>query len=106
MIRKVKDTEIQKKKERSNVAGIKEVKAIKEKIRAIKAGIKELKDDSKKTSKVTTTETKEAKIQKEEKMYVIPLGGLEEVGKNMTVVQYRDEIIIIDSGVTFQMKTY
>ena len=101
MIRKVKDTEIQKKKERSNVAGIKEVKAIKEKIRAIKAGIKELKDDSKKASKVTTTETKEAKIQKEEKMYVIPLGGLEEVGKNMTVVQYRDEIIIIDSGVTF-----
>ena len=101
MIRKVKDTEIQKKKERSNVAGIKEVKVIKEKIRAIKAGIKELKDDSKKASKVTTTETKEAKIQKEEKMYVIPLGGLEEVGKNMTVVQYRDEIIIIDSGVTF-----
>lgn len=101
MIRRVKDTDIQKKKEKSNVAGIKEVKAIKEKIRAIKAGIKELKDDSKKTAKITTTETKEAKSQKEEKMYVIPLGGLEEVGKNMTVVQYRDEIIIIDSGVTF-----
>lgn len=101
MIRKIKDTDIQKKKEKSNVTGIKEVKAIKEKIRAIKAGIKELKDDSKKTVKVTTTETKEAKSQKEEKMYVIPLGGLEEVGKNMTVVQYRDEIIIIDSGVTF-----
>lgn len=101
MIRKIKDTDLQKKKEKSNVTGIKEVKATKEKIRAIKAGIKELKDDSKKTSKVTTTETKEAKSQKEEKMYVIPLGGLEEVGKNMTVVQYRDEIIIIDSGVTF-----
>ena len=101
MIRKIKDTDLQKKKEKSNVTGIKEVKAIKEKIRAIKAGIKELKDDSKKTTKVTTTETKEAKSQKEEKMYVIPLGGLEEVGKNMTVVQYRDEIIIIDSGVTF-----
>lgn len=101
MIRKIKDTDLQKKKEKSNVTGIKEVKAIKEKIRAIKAGIKELKDDSKKTSKITTTETKEAKSQKEEKMYVIPLGGLEEVGKNMTVVQYRDEIIIIDSGVTF-----
>ncbi|MGL4910705.1 MAG: ribonuclease J, partial [Cetobacterium sp.] len=41
------------------------------------------------------------KIEKEEKMYVIPLGGLDEVGKNMTLVQYRDEIIIIDSGVTF-----
>ena len=101
MIRKIKDTDLQKKKEKSNVTGIKEVKAIKEKIRAIKAGIKELKDDSKKTARVTTTETKEAKSQKEEKMYVIPLGGLEEVGKNMTVVQYRGEIIIIDSGVTF-----
>lgn len=41
------------------------------------------------------------KTEKEEKMYVIPLGGLDEVGKNMTLVQYRDEIIIIDSGVTF-----
>ncbi|MGL6024407.1 MAG: ribonuclease J [Cetobacterium sp.] len=41
------------------------------------------------------------KIEKEEKMYVIPLGGLDEVGKNMTLVQYRDEIIIVDSGVTF-----
>lgn len=101
MIRRVKDTEAQKKKEKSNIGGIKEVKALKEKIRAIKAGIKELKDDNKKISKVVTTETKEAKSQKEEKMYVIPLGGLEEVGKNMTVVQYRDEIIVIDSGVTF-----
>lgn len=41
------------------------------------------------------------KTEKEEKMYVIPLGGLDEIGKNMTLVQYRDEIIIIDSGVTF-----
>lgn len=38
---------------------------------------------------------------KEEKMYIIPLGGLDEVGKNMTLVQYRDEIIIIDCGIGF-----
>lgn len=101
MIRKVKETETKKKKtEKSSISGIKEVKVLKEKIRAIKAGIRELKEDKKPTKSVVT-ETKEAKIQKEEKMYVIPLGGLEEVGKNMTVVQYRDEIIIIDSGVTF-----
>ena len=88
-----------------------EVSGIKEKIKAIQAGIKELKTDkakkaSTKVAKEATAtplvvETKEAKAQKEEKMYVIPLGGLEEVGKNSTVVQYRDEIIIIDSGVIF-----
>ena len=38
---------------------------------------------------------------KEEKMYVIPLGGLEEVGKNMTAFQYKDEIIVVDAGLSF-----
>lgn len=32
---------------------------------------------------------------------VIPLGGLEEVGRNMTLVEYDQEIIIIDCGLQF-----
>ncbi|CAC9930761.1 Ribonuclease J1 [Aedoeadaptatus coxii] len=36
-----------------------------------------------------------------EKLRIIPLGGLHEVGKNMTVIEYRDEIILIDCGMTF-----
>jgi len=32
---------------------------------------------------------------------IIPLGGLEEVGRNMTVFEYGDEIIIVDMGLQF-----
>ena len=35
------------------------------------------------------------------KLRVIPLGGLNEVGKNMTVVEYGEDIIIIDCGIGF-----
>lgn len=38
---------------------------------------------------------------KDDKLYVIPLGGLEEIGKNMTIIQYKDEILVIDSGLAF-----
>lgn len=35
------------------------------------------------------------------KLKIIPLGGLNEIGKNMTVVEYGDDIIIIDCGLGF-----
>ena len=35
------------------------------------------------------------------KFQIIPLGGLGEIGKNMTVFQYEDEIIVLDSGLAF-----
>ncbi|MFH1392258.1 MAG: ribonuclease J [bacterium] len=35
------------------------------------------------------------------KLRVIPLGGLEEVGRNMTVFEYNQEILIIDMGLQF-----
>ena len=40
-------------------------------------------------------------MQNNNKLKIIPLGGLHEIGKNMTVVEYRDSIIIIDCGLTF-----
>ena len=35
------------------------------------------------------------------KIRIIPLGGLNEVGKNLTVVEYENDIIIIDCGLGF-----
>ncbi|MGO1580997.1 MAG: ribonuclease J [Peptoniphilaceae bacterium] len=35
------------------------------------------------------------------KLKIIPLGGMHEIGKNLTLVEYRDEILIIDCGMTF-----
>jgi ribonuclease J len=36
-----------------------------------------------------------------DKLKIIVLGGLEEVGRNMTLMEYNDEIIIIDMGIQF-----
>ncbi|MDO8964591.1 MAG: ribonuclease J, partial [Coriobacteriia bacterium] len=32
---------------------------------------------------------------------VIPLGGLDEIGKNMTVLEYGDDIVVVDAGLMF-----
>ncbi len=42
-----------------------------------------------------------APMKKLSKFKVIPLGGLGEIGKNMTVVEYEDDIIVVDCGVGF-----
>lgn len=38
---------------------------------------------------------------KKEKLKIIPLGGLGEIGKNMTVIEYKNDIIVIDCGLAF-----
>ena len=38
---------------------------------------------------------------KTNKLKIIPLGGLGEIGKNITVFEYKDDIIVIDCGLTF-----
>lgn len=40
-------------------------------------------------------------MRNENKIRIIPLGGMREVGKNLTLIEYREDIIIIDCGITF-----
>ena len=36
-----------------------------------------------------------------EKLKIIPLGGLNEIGKNMTVYEFGGEIVVVDCGMAF-----
>ena len=74
------------------------------------------KDSYEKTKKEETVErksrkhrnTRTTKSKKEEKfefkkpnLKIIPLGGLEEIGKNITVFEYDNEIVLVDCGLEF-----
>lgn len=36
-----------------------------------------------------------------DRIKIIPLGGINEIGKNLTVIEYKEEIIVIDCGLIF-----
>ncbi|WP_315118165.1 ribonuclease J [uncultured Clostridium sp.] len=40
-------------------------------------------------------------MKSESSIKIIPLGGLGEIGKNITAIEYKDEIIVIDCGISF-----
>lgn len=40
-------------------------------------------------------------IKKNEKVKIIPLGGLEQIGMNITAIEYEDSIIVVDCGLSF-----
>lgn len=40
-------------------------------------------------------------MSRKSKLKIIPLGGLHEIGKNLTVIEYGDDIIVIDCGIAF-----
>lgn len=39
--------------------------------------------------------------ERDDVLRIVPLGGMEEVGRNMTYLEYKDEIVIVDMGLQF-----
>ena len=86
--------------------------AVKENAKAKKSFTKKNDTTERKNTVSSTIKKQEAKVTvsvKEkavpklarERLKIIPLGGLEEVGKNMTVFEYGNEMIVVDCGVAF-----
>ena len=69
--------------------------------------IKEEKTEKRPYKRRTTKKQEEAKttrqnnVFKKSKLKIIPLGGLHEIGKNITVFEYEKEIIVVDCGLSF-----
>jgi len=40
-------------------------------------------------------------VAKDDRLAIVPLGGVGEIGKNMTVIEYNGEMLVIDAGVAF-----
>lgn len=40
-------------------------------------------------------------VTKKSKLKIIPLGGLDEIGKNMTVIEFGNEMVMVDCGMAF-----
>ena len=68
-----------------------------------------IKEKSKKRNykprKKKTTQTRESNVEqvkfKKENLKIIPLGGLLEIGKNITVFEYGNDIVLVDCGLAF-----
>lgn len=62
--------------------------------------VSKIKRESEKQNYSPDNKTQSLK-EKGEILRLIPLGGLEEVGRNMSYLEYKDEIVIVDMGLQF-----
>ena len=67
--------------------------------REVNQEIKNERNKTKRTRNSRTTQNQS--IFKKANIKIIPLGGLYEIGKNITVFEYENEIIVVDCGISF-----
>ena len=58
-------------------------------------------NNTKQITKQITKKTKKIRTTKNEKIRITPLGGVEEVAKNMYLVEINDEMFLLDAGLMF-----
>ena len=74
---------------------MKEMREVKE----VKRGAR--RNAPKEEKRTGVVEEKHGTKAKKDKLRIIPLGGLGEIGKNMTVFEYGQDIIVLDAGLAF-----
>ncbi len=81
----------------------KEVKEVKKNFRRPRKSLKKESDNKVEEKALSVSELRTSKGIKiaRDRLKIIPLGGLEEIGKNMTVFEYGNEMILVDCGVAF-----
>ncbi len=87
----------------------KKIRKTEKKERTVQDIVADLKQDKEKktTRRVKSTRSlvkRDDKLDfafKKDKLKIIPLGGLQEIGKNITVFEYGDDIVIVDCGLAF-----
>ena len=81
----------------------KEIKENSTKVKKVekKKEIEKEKIVSKEKTSRRSTKSKSKFEFKKSNLKIIPLGGLEEIGNNMTIFEYEDEIIVVDCGLEF-----
>ena len=95
-----------KKQEGENKRVVKE-ESIEKVEKTVKNELEQNKRTTKSHTRANTRTRKDAKNQdnefrfKKSPLKIIPLGGLLEVGKNITVFEYENEIVIVDCGLAF-----
>lgn len=108
------------KRQRNNKTGEDTKKTVKRNVKKDNTKEKSKKQNTKGETKKTTRAVKTQKINNQEKskntrkarenkksifkaskLKIIPLGGLHEIGKNITVFEYENEIVIVDCGLSF-----
>ena len=100
---------VKKETKNSKQAGTKEKTSVRSKVRTSEKPAKksQTKSEKKMSSKIVASARqallgrKKPASRTQEQLKIYPIGGLNEIGKNMTVLEYKDQLLIIDCGMSF-----